>query len=39
MQTDVQLQTAIARFESWQRAMVYADRDRDSLQGVYHGQR
>ena len=30
------LQTAIARFESWQRAMIETDRNRETFAGVYH---
>jgi len=30
------LQTTIARFESWQRAMIAADRNRETFAGVYH---
>jgi len=32
------LQTAIARFEGWQRALDAADRDRWTLRPVYNGR-
>jgi len=34
---NAKLQTAIARFESWQRAMTAANRDRETLAPVYRG--